>query len=779
MKEWFAETWLEPLFLYASARSQSVKKKGSPVRKKAHRSAVVLLTLAASLIGVVPQAQAAESIPELQWPAVNIGPRDQALATSPTGSVTAPCYDNGGQDLVSYNASGRLVRQLDRTSFIDGVKNCIMYPVVDKNDVLYGIPYGATTGGGTAYGPNLLAYNGNTLKWKYPAACNNGGETSYVVGANGNIYTTTRLGSGDVRLIGLAPELAAGQTQPTKVLDVDIPNDCSIKLHEYKDGIFLHGQSSAYGQYYSYGGKYLGQATIGNIWSERINADGRLYVAQPVAGTPRAINVSMYDPRTGAMAWTTLASTQSANVTDEEVIPLAGNGLLVRLRQQKMVGGAPAVPTEYVQVLVTLNSAGVKIQTVELPNLVNGNTFGATYVNADTYGRAIVTRAMAVKTTVSSPSTVPGIALGLYDPLAGTWGYQNAFMGDLQKAGGPSGHQLVVMHYQYAVRPVGNTVYLTANCTNNCASSVKKLFAVKVTGLGIDYPRGQVLTRTARDSASYVALGDSFSSGEGVPPFETATDITGVNTCHRSTGAYARLIAGTSPKIPSLGSNGFRACSGAVTTNVTDLEQWNESIQLDWWPDTTTQLVTLTIGGNDIGFADFASACVFSTCDVGSTAYTNSLGKINNTLPGALEATYKRILAYAPNAKIYVLGYPQVIANKSTSDGVDGRCLYMKDGNTNWGDARAARDIVTKLNTKISAAVTNVRALDAGNTRLTYVPMDAAGSPFAGHEVCGSDSTSWFQNIDQATGNPAYVFHPNSLGQQGYVSVASTAINAG
>jgi lysophospholipase L1-like esterase len=251
--------------------------------------------------------------------------------------------------------------------------------------------------------------------------------------------------------------------------------------------------------------------------------------------------------------------------------------------------------------------------------------------------------------------------------------------------------------------------------------------------------------------------------------------------------AYPRLIAGTSAKIPPLGTGGFRACSGAVTTNVTDLAQWDESIQLDWWLDATTQLVTLTIGGNDVQFSDFATACVLNTCQVGSTAYNTSLNEINNNLPTKLEATYKRILQYAPNAEIYVLGYPQVVASKQSSDQFDSRCFYMyNSGSNSTGspyypreDSWAARDIVAKLNTKISIAVANVRALNTSNTRLTYVQMDAAGSPFIGHEVCGTDSTSWFQNVDQALNNLAYVFHPNDLGQEGYATVAGATINFG
>jgi hypothetical protein len=295
----------------------------------------------------------------------------------------------------------------------------------------------------------------------------------------------------------------------------------------------------------------------------------------------------------------------------------------------------------------------------------------------------------------------------------------------------------------------------------------------------MDYPRGSVLTTTPRPSSAYIALGDSFSSGEGVEPFETGTDVPNLNMCHRSEDAYAKLLV-AEHGAPSLGSDGFRACSGAVTTNITDAPQWNEGIQLDWWPDPTTQLVTLTIGGNDIGFTDFGQACVFldTSCAIDSAAYNTALSKINNELPGKLEETYKQVLEYAPNAEIYVVGYPHIAPIKTASDPLDIECLYLYDGGTNWADAQGARDIVTRLNDKIEEKVNDVRALDTGNTRLHFVEVDGVGSPFASHEICGSNSTSWFQNVDQAVVNhQSYVFHPNALGQEGYASIIDTAID--
>jgi hypothetical protein len=66
----------------------------------------------------------------------------------------------------------------------------------------------------------------------------------------------------------------------------------------------------------------------------------------------------------------------------------------------------------------------------------------------------------------------------------------------------------------------------------------------------------------------YIALGDSFSSGEGVPPFRPGTDqyLPLRDTCHRSFRGYPALIAG---RRSSPGTWGFWACSGALTSDMT------------------------------------------------------------------------------------------------------------------------------------------------------------------------------------------------------------------
>ena len=734
-------------------------------------------------VATATEATAAESMPPLQYPAIGLADYTEGPIAGANGSITLPCTNsNSGTDLVTYNSSGTLVRQLNRTQYVDGVQNCITNPVVDKNDVLYGTSNGKTPSGSYVNGQYLYAYAGSTQKWKYPLTC---GSTTpkYAVGATGNIYATASLSDG-MHIIGIAPELAAGETQPAKVFDIKVASDCNTELFPYRDGIMLRSQNYGF-RFYSYGGQLLAQPSVSRFWDAKLNATGRLFDFTYVAGSNTSVNVSMYDPLTNQTIWTTPASTSGANAQSTTIYPLANGGVVALIREQKMVSpGFPAIPTEYVYSLATLNVAGQKIKSVVLPNSTPQGQLTNIYVSPTSNGKLAIARSLDMNTGLSYPSTVPAVTTGVYDPVTGTWSNQELIAGDIAKVGGPNGYFID----SGPIVPSSNTIALLVKCSGNCSGVKQKLLAVTATDSDADYPRSAVVNTAPRPASPYIALGDSFSAGEGNPPFLSGTDVSyvpgmnieAVNKCHRSNTAYPQLIAGSSAKIPSFSMGGFRACSGAVSTNIADVAQWNEGTQLDWWPDATTQVVTLTIGGNDIKFGDLAKACIFSSCEIGSTAYNISLSKINNELESKLTATYRAILRYVPNAKVFVVGYPQVMANKGPQDPTDGSCIYMYDpldGSDHWKDIRAARDIVMKLNQKINGVVTTVRTEQPGNIRLHYVPVDGANSPFIGHEVCGSLS-SWFLNVDQAVGSPDYVFHPNIAGHSGYASVVSAVINA-
>lgn len=741
---------------------------------------LTLFSILVSLIVVIPSgaANAAESIPTLQWPAVTVGQIDGSPVTSPNGDVTLPCQNgNPGSDLITYSASGQVVRQIPRTPTIDSVPNCITLPIADKNGGVYGRTYGKV-GSTWTYGPNLVAYTGNTLKWKYPLACSSGAP-SYEVGANGNIYSTNRLSDGSMRLIGLSPEVAVGQTEPTKVLDISIPTNCTTVLRTYKDGIVLHAQTGGHARYYSYSGKFLGQATTGSLWDEKIDAEGRLFVPSLVSGSYQSVNVSRYDPNTGTVGWTTSASTSGSGANDVTLSPLPGGGVAALITEQKMLSsGLPESPTVWVKTLVVINASGQRVYSEQLDNAYTGGKYNNSYLTSESGGKVVVIRELAVNTNLSNPTTVPGVAVQVYNPASNAWTYAQNIIGDLTKSGGPSGYMLESTDL-IASLPVTNTLYVRAACTNNCDGS-KKLFALAVAGMGTSYPQGDILlanTGVQPVPRSNMALGDSFSSADGVPPFVDDTP------CHRSALAYSR-VNGLNP-YTTLQLDKFVACSNARTTHV--LNDWttdgrNEPAQFKALLSGSPKVVTITIGGNDVLFKEFAQACVLDTCNFSSGAYAQSLNAINNTLGGSLTTTYNKLLEVTKTsgAKIYVLGYPQVIANKTVTDPGDARCPYMYESvpvasGRYWEDARAARDIVTRLNTKISDTVNAVRAINTDNQRLIFVSATTAGSPFAGHEVCGTGE-SYFNNVDQAMNDIAYVFHPNAKGQAAYAQLVRQAI---
>ncbi len=125
------------------------------MRKPMRRPVVlVLLAMVASLLGVVTPgtAYAAESIPTLQWsPPANVSTAGAAIApiTAPNGNITLPCTGDtsSDSDLRTYSSTGQLVQSISRTQTIDGVRNCITNPVVDKTGAVYGRPIGRNSSG--------------------------------------------------------------------------------------------------------------------------------------------------------------------------------------------------------------------------------------------------------------------------------------------------------------------------------------------------------------------------------------------------------------------------------------------------------------------------------------------------------------------------------------------------------------------------------------------------------------------------------------------------------
>jgi lysophospholipase L1-like esterase len=228
----------------------------------------------------------------------------------------------------------------------------------------------------------------------------------------------------------------------------------------------------------------------------------------------------------------------------------------------------------------------------------------------------------------------------------------------------------------------------------------------------------------------YAALGDSFSAGEGAPPYEAES-----GACDRSTSSWTNLLAADD----EVASIDHRACGGAQIGNL--LTPWTErgqDAQVPGTPDPTVTLVTVTIGGNDVGFGEIVAVCVFLDCPSPTdAAFAGKLAALSNRLTDEL---YPALRTAYPKAEIVHVGYPRL--TPPTGDPVEG-CPWLTEG-----DQAGAAGIVAELDSTIETS--------AKAARVTYVDITEA---LAGHELCSADP--WIQGI----GQPGQA-HPTVDGQR-------------
>lgn len=228
---------------------------------------------------------------------------------------------------------------------------------------------------------------------------------------------------------------------------------------------------------------------------------------------------------------------------------------------------------------------------------------------------------------------------------------------------------------------------------------------------------------SAQTAVRYVALGDSYSAGLGAGSY-----ISSSGSCDRSTKAYSELwAAGHAPA-----SFAFVACSGATTASVI-------SGQLATLTARTT-LVSITVGGNDVGFASVMETCVLSSTSTCVSAIQTAEAKMTGQLPGELDAVLSDIAARAPGARVVLLGYPELYdLSKSAT------CIGLST--TDRKDLNAAAD---ELDGQLRTA-----AARHGDVFGDVRPA------FAGHEIC--DSGSWLHAVNILDISESY--HPTAAGQ--------------
>ncbi|GJF22946.1 SGNH/GDSL hydrolase family protein [Streptomyces flaveolus] len=250
---------------------------------------------------------------------------------------------------------------------------------------------------------------------------------------------------------------------------------------------------------------------------------------------------------------------------------------------------------------------------------------------------------------------------------------------------------------------------------------------------------GAALTGAATAQASptavtggYVALGDSYSSGVGAGSY-----ISSSGDCKRSTKAYPYLWAASH----SPSSFDFTACSGARTGDVLAGQLGPLS--------SSTGLVSISIGGNDAGFADVMTTCVLESDSSCLSRVATARAYVDQTLPGNLDSVYSAIRTKAPNAHVVVIGYPRFY-KLGTS------CIGLSETKR-----KAINDASDLLNTTIAK-----RAADHGFTFGDVRP------PFTGHEICSG--SAWLHSVNWLNIGESY--HPTAGGQSGgYLPVLNSA----
>jgi hypothetical protein len=179
-----------------------------------------------------------------------------------------------------------------------------------------------------------------------------------------------------------------------------------------------------------------------------------------------------------------------------------------------------------------------------------------------------------------------------------------------------------------------------------------------------------------RPGASYVALGSSYAAGAGLGPADPH-DIGG--WCGRTTIAYPYLLA------EALGLELTNAsCGGAKTENIAivrqDIANENGSHTGDLQIDSVTaatELVTLTIGGNDVNYVGnlTAEACLGDLAADPTSPISNALKDYGVATPvpdqvvlaalarleGDLVAAVEAVQAKAPRARIVLVDYLTVL----------------------------------------------------------------------------------------------------------------------
>ena len=242
---------------------------------------------------------------------------------------------------------------------------------------------------------------------------------------------------------------------------------------------------------------------------------------------------------------------------------------------------------------------------------------------------------------------------------------------------------------------------------------------------------------TPAPTNGYVALGDSYAAGTGAGSY-----LKDGTTCYRSTKGYPYLLATSNGLALNL-----QACSGATIADVTKSQLG--ALQ------TTTAYVTITVGGNDVGFADTVSTCAGwneAACLTKVTAAEAIIA--SDVFAGNLGSLFGQAKTLAPSAKIVATAYPRLLRP------------------ANGCGLSFTRAEVDAMNTAADKLASKVKAVAEGKG-LIYSDVQ---TPFVAHAVC--DAVPWINNVNILAQYNS--FHPNATGYaSGYQPSVRSSLGLG
>jgi hypothetical protein len=281
-----------------------------------------------------------------------------------------------------------------------------------------------------------------------------------------------------------------------------------------------------------------------------------------------------------------------------------------------------------------------------------------------------------------------------------------------------------------------------------------------------------------------VALGDSYSAGEGLGPFIDGTSTTG---CDRSNEAYAELLA----RAESWHLVDFAACSGAVIDDVYHARDATVGPQVTG-ADPSVNLVTLTIGGNDSLFSSVLVQCIehpdcladqfppvrdpwASRPPPGAGAASTQtqplvfwgLQRVKDLGPAEL-SLFNSLKKDFHNARIVVVGYPPLLPTGAAP-------LFPPECfNILRRADQATRQVLFQLESDLNEQIYR-QAQAAG---IEFVSPDAM---WAGHDAC--DSKSEYTHSAIVVLDPSHPvgsgsFHPTPAGQDALAATVACYLAA-